>query len=108
MLKTEIKRNYIGNHWKIFGKANRQAIQSHLEYGSAAWYPTSNTTLLELDKVQNQALRVMMGAMKSTPIVEMEKTERTQSPSEQRDTEILIQAEKFLCMPNHPMKGADT
>jgi tRNA G18 (ribose-2'-O)-methylase SpoU len=28
-----------------------------------------------LDKVQNQAIRVMMGAMKSTPIVEMKKGE---------------------------------
>jgi hypothetical protein len=44
----------------------------------------------------------MMEAMKSTPIVEMGKMGRTQALSERRDTKILIQAEKFLCMPNHP------
>jgi hypothetical protein len=38
-----------------------------------------------LDKVQNQALRVIMGAMKSTPVLEMEKTGKTQSLIDLRD-----------------------
>jgi hypothetical protein len=46
----------------------------------------------------------MMGAMKSTLIEEMEKTGTTQALSKRSDTKVLIQAEKFLCMPNHPMK----
>jgi hypothetical protein len=55
-----------------------------------------------LDKVQNQALRAMMGAMTSTIIVEMEKTGRTQALSERSDTK--IQAKQFLCKPNHQTK----
>jgi hypothetical protein len=47
---------------------------------------------------------VMMRAMKSTPIVEMEKMGGTQALSKGRDTKVLIQAEKFLRIPNLPMK----
>jgi hypothetical protein len=71
---------------KILGKVYQQAIRLHLEYGSAAWCPASNTRLQELDKVHNQDLRITMGAMKSTPIVEKEKTGKTQSLIDLRDS----------------------
>ena len=57
-----------GTSGNILRKVYQQSIRPHLKYGSAAWCPASNTTLQELDKVQNQALRIMLGAMKSTPI----------------------------------------
>jgi ribonuclease HI len=107
--KLAILRKLSGTTWgangKILNKIYQQSIRPHLEYGSAAWCPASKTTLQELDKVQNQALRVLTGAMKSTPIVEMENMGRTQALRERRDTKVLIQAEKFKCMPNHPMKS---
>lgn len=106
--KLAILRKLSGTTWGASGNILRniyqQGIRPHLEYGSAAWCPASNTTLQELNKVQNQALRIMLGAMKSTPIVEMEKLGRMQTLSDRRDTKILLQAEKFNCMPNHPMK----
>jgi hypothetical protein len=62
---------------KILSKVYQHAIQPHLKYWSAAWCPESNTALQELDKVQNQAFNVRMGAIKSTPIVEIETMGRT-------------------------------
>jgi hypothetical protein len=83
--KLAILRKLSGTTWeatgKILGKVYQHVIRPHLEYGSAAWCPASNITLQELYKVQNQALRVMMRAMKSTPIVEIEKSVRTQTLS---------------------------
>jgi hypothetical protein len=43
------------------------------DIGSSAWNPASTTTLQKINEVKNQALRVITGATKSTPIVEMEK-----------------------------------
>jgi ribonuclease HI len=106
--KLAILRKLSGTTWgangNILRKVYQQGIRPHLEYGSAAWCPASNTTLQELNKVQNQGLRIILGAMKSTPIVEMEKMGRMQTLSERRDTKVILQAEKFQCMPTHPMK----
>lgn len=44
-----------------------------LEYFSAAWANYSNKHLQTLDKVNNQVLMVITGAMKSTPLPEMQK-----------------------------------
>ena len=46
----------------------------------------------------------MLGAMKSTPIVEMQKMGRMQTLGKRRDTKVVIQAEKFQRMPSHSMK----
>ena len=49
------------------------AVRPHLEYGAVAWSSASKSTLQSVDKVQNQALRLITGAMKTTPISAMEK-----------------------------------
>ena len=74
--KMAVLRKLSGTTWgasgKILSKVYQQGIRPHLEYGSSAWCQASNTSLQEIDKVQNQALRVITGAMKSTPIVAIE------------------------------------
>ena len=57
-----------------------------------------------LDKVQNQAMRLITGAMKSTPIKVMEETTAISSLGHRRDMRNLIQAERYKCSPSHPMK----
>ena len=42
----------------------------HLEYDSTAWSTTAKVNQQALDKVQNQALRLVTGAMMFTPIIE--------------------------------------
>ena len=106
--KLAILRKLSGTTWganeRILKNVYQQAIRPHLEYGSTAWSSASNTTLQNLDKVQNQALRIMTGAMISTPIVEMQNIQGMQSLKERRDTKIIIHGEKFLSHHCHPMK----
>ena len=56
------------------------------------------------DKVHNQALSLITGAMRSTPIMEIERNTGVKPLSQRRDAKILIQKDPFTCMPNHPMK----
>lgn len=44
-----------------------EVIKQELEYGLAVWAVSVNTHLQLFDKVTNQALRVITGAVKSTP-----------------------------------------
>ena len=50
------------------------AVRPSLEYGASAWATAAKTHTNKLDKVQNIGLRTILGAMKTTPIAEMEKT----------------------------------
>ena len=80
------------------------AIRPHLEYGLTSFTSASMSALHTLDKIQNQALRLITGAMKSTPIKVMEAITAITPLSNKRDMRNLIQAEKYKCSPSHPMK----
>ena len=56
-----------------------------------------------LDKVQKQALRVITGAMKSTPIKAMEHLTTSPPLNHRRDAKALLQAAKYEFLPDHPM-----
>ena len=70
--KLAILRKLSGTTWganhKILKAVYQGSIRPHLEYSSTAWSTAAKANLNNLDKVQNQALRIMTGAMKSTPI----------------------------------------
>ena len=107
--KLAILRKLSGTSWgateRILKNVYQQGIRPHLEYGSTAWGSgASDTTLKGLDRVQNQALRIITGGMKSTPITEMEKLTKIEPLQDRRETQILIQAEKFSCTESHTMK----
>ena len=63
-----------------------------------------HTSKYTLDKVHNQALRLITGSMQSTPIKIMEEITAIQPLSKRRDMRIMIQAERYKCSPSHPMK----
>ena len=70
-----------------------------------AWGTTMGQSNFDrVSKVQNQAARIITGAMKSTPIQELEATTGLQSMEDRRDTKILIQAAKFKRLKDHPMR----
>jgi len=75
--KLSIMRKLAGTNWGANEKILRQVYQGNvrhtLEYGSSSYMTVASTHLNELEKVQNQALRVITGAMRSTPIDKMEK-----------------------------------
>ena len=75
-----------------------------LEYSSTAWSTTAKTNQQSLDKIQNQAIRIITGAMKSTPITFMEQTTAIQPLQQRRQAKVLLQAEKYKCLPEHPLK----
>ena len=105
--KMAILRKLAGTTWganeRIMKTVYEGAIRPQLEYGSTAWSTSAKTNQQALDRVQNQALRLITGAMKTTPIQAMEKVTGIQPLQERRDTKILLQAEKFRCQNKHPM-----
>ena len=79
-------------------------IRPHLEYGSTTLSSASKSEIYTLDKVQNQALRLITGSMKSTRIRVMEETTAIQPFSKRRDMKNIIQAERYKCPPSHPRR----
>ena len=106
--RLAILRKLVGTTWgaseKILKTVYQGTVRPHLEYGCTAWSTTVKTNQQALDKVQNQALRLLTGAMRSTLITEMERLTGVQPLGQRRDTKNMMQAEKFKCLKNHPMK----
>ncbi|KAK7109286.1 hypothetical protein V1264_013353 [Littorina saxatilis] len=69
-------RKLAGTSWRANGEILKRvyqgAVRPHLEYGSTAWSTAAKTHQQTMDRVQNQALRIITGSMRSTPIKTME------------------------------------
>ena len=70
-------------------------VRPVLEYGMTAWGTTAKSNFDRVSKVQNQATHIITGAMKSTPIMELETITGLQSLDDRRDLKLLSQAAKF-------------
>jgi ribonuclease HI len=107
--KLAIMRKLAGTNWGASEKTLKTlyegTVRPHLEYGAPAWSTASKTNHQALDKVQNQALRIMTGAMRSTPIKTMENLTGVPPLQSRRDAKTLIQAEKYKSLPKHPMNS---
>lgn len=106
--KLNIMRKLAGTNWganeKVLKSVYEGNVRLHLEYGSSAWFTAAKSHHQALDKVQNQALRIITGAMKSTPIARMEEITNIPPLSKRRECKAMIQATKYKCLPDHPMK----
>ena len=106
--KIALMRKLTGSTWganqKTLKTVYQGSVRPHLEYGATAWSTAAKTNIQSIDKVQNQALRIITGSMKSTPIVAMEEVTGIQPLKSRRDMKILLQAEKFKCQKEHPMR----
>ena len=106
--KLNILRKLAGTTWgatdKILKSVYQGTVRPHLEYGSNSWMTAAKTHLQTLDKVQNQALHIITGAMKTTPIVRMEEATSIPPLAKRREQKAMLQANKFRCSQNHPMK----
>lgn len=71
-----IIRSLAGVHWgsdpKTLSMLYKSLVRSHFDYSTLAYYNCSYNLLRKLDVIQNKALRVITGAMCSTPIHIME------------------------------------
>ena len=63
-----------------------------MEYGMTASATSSKSNFNKLTQVQNQALRIITGCIKSTPIKAMETLTGLQSLDDKRDTKVIKQA----------------
>ena len=79
-------------------------VRPVLEYGMTAWGTTAKSSFDRVSKVQNQATRIITGAMKSTPIMELETITGLQSRDDRRDLKLLSQAAKFKGLKDHPIR----
>ena len=79
-------------------------VRPVLEYGMTACGTTAKSNFDRVSKVQNQATRIITGAMKSTPIMELETITGLQSLDDRRDLKLLSQAAKFKRLQDHPMR----
>ncbi|XP_070182474.1 uncharacterized protein [Littorina saxatilis] len=107
--KFAIMRKLAGTNWGASEKTLKTlyegTVRPQLEYRAPAWSSACKSNLQALDKVQNQALRILTGAMRSTPIKTMESLTGVQPLITRRDTKTLIQAEKYKSLPKHPMNS---
>ena len=80
-------------------------VRPILEYGAPATSTAAASNTSKIDRLQNQALRIITGSMKSTPIQAMETTTGLQDMDSRRSLKTDIQAAKFDRMTNHPMNA---
>jgi ribonuclease HI/uncharacterized protein YaaR (DUF327 family) len=87
---TILKQVYTGN------------VRPVMEYGSAAWATAAVSNTSKLDRVQNTAMRIITGGMKTTPIDKLETAAGLLPLNQRRDEKVLIQHEKLQRLPSHP------
>ena len=107
-LRLALMKKLTGTTWgadaAILKKMYVGSVRPVLEYGVTAWGTAAKSNFDRVSKVQNQATRIITGAMRSTPIQELETITGLEPMEDRRDTKLLTQAAKFKRLPNHPMK----
>ncbi|KAK7101730.1 hypothetical protein V1264_020067 [Littorina saxatilis] len=107
--KLNIMRKLAGSQWganeKILKTVYQGTVRPHLEYGSSSWMTAAKTHLQTLEIVQNQALRIITGAMKTTPIDKMQQVTGIPPLSKRRECKAMVQDIKYQCIPDHQMNA---
>lgn len=89
-------RHLAGSFWgsdpKVMSMLYKSIVRSHFDYSSVAYMNANSTLLRKLDVIQNMGLRLICGAMRSTPINSLE-IETCMPPLTLRR---LLLAERFL------------
>ena len=102
-----VPKRLSGTEWgansKILKTVYLTAVRPSLEYGASAWETAAMKLIKKVDKVQNISLRTILGAVKTTPIAEIEKTTGVEPMESRRQAKFLIHAEKMKRMLDHPL-----
>ena len=109
MKKLAILRKLAGTNWGAHEKIQKSVylstIRPVVEFGSTVWMPSAKSNQLRLDRVQNQALRLITAGLKSSPIKVMKEVTNITSLAKRRDAKALVQASKYQYLPDYPLKG---
>ena len=104
--KLGLLKKVAGTTWGADTNIRRRvytgAVRPIMEYATTSWATASNGNKSKLDKVQNVALRAIVGAMKTTPIKEMEKRADLEPLQVRRTFKVLTRTEKIRRLPGHP------
>jgi hypothetical protein len=76
-------------------------IKPALQYGCVALISATPAILNKLEVIQNQALRLITGAMKSTPLASMQVLTRNNPLKIEREKMALILYEKLARLPHN-------
>jgi len=74
-----------------------------MEYGMAATATAAKSHTDKIARIQNQAMRLMTGAMRTTATNQLETVTGLQSMEDRRDTKVMTQAAKYKRLESHPM-----
>ena len=106
-LRMSLMKKLSGTSWgadyKVQKKLYTGRIRPVFEYGIATWGTAAKSNFNRASKVQNQATRIITGAVKSTPIQSMETLTGLESLESRKNTKVLLQSAKFKRMEDHPM-----
>ena len=92
-----------GSNLKVLKQLYTGSVRPVMEYATTSWGTAAKTNCQTLDKVQNMGLRIILGAMKTTPIKEMERTANIEPLNRRRKLKIVSQSEKMKRLPTHPL-----
>lgn len=97
-----------GTKWgcsrRVLNTTYTMYIQPNLLYCSEALITAANANINKLEQIQNQALRLITGAVKSTPIDAMLALTRIPSITTKIEEQALLKHEKMLRLPNSKWK----
>ena len=92
-----------GANSDILKPVHTGAVRPVVESASTTWDTASKTNKSKLDRVQNMGLRIIIGAMRSTPIQQMEKIADLQLLECRREYKAAIQSKKLKRLTSHPL-----
>ena len=105
--KLGIMRKLSGTTWGANEGTLKQVYQGtvrpHLEHGSSSFMTAAQTHLSTLEKVQNQGLRIITGAMRSTPVQKMQDVTGIPPLQLRREGKALRQFTKARALEDHPL-----
>ena len=106
-VEAKATRKLAGTTWgansNILKQVYTGAVRPVVDYASTTRDTASKTNKRKLDRVQNMGLRIVLGAMRSTPIQQMEKTANLQPLECRREYKAAIQGEKLKRLTSHPL-----
>ena len=88
---------------KTLNKAYVGNVRPALKYGMATWGNAAKSNLDRLTKFQNQNTRIMTGAIKSTPVKDLESITGIQPLCDRTYMKMLVHDAKFKRLTDHPM-----
>ena len=106
-LRMNMMRRISGSRWgadlSVLKKLYTARVRPVMEYGVTAWNTAANCHLKKINTVQNQAMRIMTGGIKSTPIDALETATELESMGQRKEFKVLQLGEKIKRMDSHPL-----